>query len=245
LRPVDRGAWPQSGGANIVFADYADARRFLYDRLGHACSYCNRRLESAAVEHIQPKKPAGVYNAARALDWENLLLACTNCNSRKGDNDVVLDDHLWPDRDNTMRAVDYHDSGSVGVPSALVGTSDEPIAWNTIRLTGIDHVPKLDPAGNVPTTATDPQARDTRWEHRRKAWAQAVDARQDLLDAPSDALRRHVLREAEAIGYWPIWYRHLADLPGMRDELVKLLPGTAHDCFAPDGQLLPRGGGRL
>jgi hypothetical protein len=45
------------------------------------------RLEaSLAVEHVLPKKPEGVTEIikSRELDWENFLLACTNCNSTKG-----------------------------------------------------------------------------------------------------------------------------------------------------------------
>jgi hypothetical protein len=245
MRPVDRGAWPQEHGQNITFREHADARRWLYERLAMYCSYCNRRLESGAVEHVRPKKPAGVYYPNRATDWNNFLLACVNCNSHKGQTDVNLTDYFWPDRDNTMLAVEYNDSGSVGVPSALVGTPQADIAKRTLELTGLDFVPKLDAQQNIPTAETDPQATDTRWERRRKVWLKALDARNDLQQFPTDAMRRRVISEVEEAGYWPIWYRHLADLPGMRDALVNLHAGTVAACFAANGTLVARAGGLL
>ena len=68
------------------------------------------QLDSAlGVERIQPKKTRGCtqIDSQREMDWNNFLLACPNCNSTKGNTDVVLDDYLWPDRDNTFRALKY------------------------------------------------------------------------------------------------------------------------------------------
>lgn len=72
------------------FADYDDAKPFLLARLGPFCSYCERRIPTnLAVEHIQPK---GVPKyAPLEKTWDNFLLACVNCNSTKGDDDVLLD----------------------------------------------------------------------------------------------------------------------------------------------------------
>lgn len=245
MRPVTRGPWPlTSGGVKENFDDYGRARRWLYERLGQYCTYCNRRLETAAVEHIRPKKPAGVRHPGRARDWNNFLLACVNCNGHKGDEDVVLKDHFWPDKDNTMRAFEYHSSGRVDFAATLSGTTDEPTARRTLALTGLDHVPKLDSAGGVPSTASDPRATDTRYEHRRAVWAKAKFARQALMNDSSASTIALVMMLVEADGYWPIWYQHLADLPGMRDELLKVT-GTVKACFDSSGALVKRRGGQL
>lgn len=241
MRPVDRGDWPKSGGVNVVFTEYGDARRWLYDRLGHYCSYCNRRLESAAVEHVRPKS----HHPASETDWENFLLACVNCNSHKGSFDVNLGDYFWPDRDNTMRAFAYHESGRVSVAPALVGTALECIASRTLALTGLDCVPKLDPGGEVPTPNTDPKAADLRYERRRAVWAMALDARNDLLQNPSPHTQRLVLTAVREAGYWPIWYVNLCDLPGMRDALIAAVPNTSELCFDATGAPIPRTGGQL
>lgn len=245
MRPVDRREWPKESGVRVDFSDYKKARRWLYERIGSYCSYCGRRLESAAVEHIRPKKPGGVLHPDRLKDWENFLLACVNCNSYKSDNDVKLDDYFWPDQDNTMRAIEYHDSGSVSVPKALLNTPDEARARNTLVLVGLNYVPKLDPIGNVPTPQSDPSATDTRWENRRKVWLQAEDARSDLLANPSETIKKYVLNAVKDSGYWPIWFKHLADIADMRDRLLALIPGTVDSCFDATGNLKPRPGGRL
>lgn len=47
----------------------------LRDR--YACAYCGERGET--VDHVQPRAAGG------ASTWENLVCACTRCNSRKRD----------------------------------------------------------------------------------------------------------------------------------------------------------------
>jgi hypothetical protein len=49
------------------------------------CQYCGQKVskESATKEHYIPQCKGGKTN------WENILLACADCNSRKGDNDPV------------------------------------------------------------------------------------------------------------------------------------------------------------
>jgi HNH endonuclease len=46
-----------------------------------------------AVEHMVAKSLS-----LKEVDWDNLLLACTNCNSRKGDKvrDANFNDYYWP-----------------------------------------------------------------------------------------------------------------------------------------------------
>lgn len=94
MRPVVRGAWPiDKDGNEIQFTEYQKARRELIKRLGEICSYCEMHLDSSlAIEHMRPKKPDGTNEGIleRKLDWNNFLLACTNCNSTKGKKDVVL-----------------------------------------------------------------------------------------------------------------------------------------------------------
>src|SRR5271157_2553705 len=102
MRPVLRGNSPQAAD----YDNYRDAFGELTGRIGMFCSYCERRIPTQlAVEHIQPKGlPAYAHLQGR---WENFLLGCVNCNSTKGDKDVVLADVLLPDRDNTAAAYEY------------------------------------------------------------------------------------------------------------------------------------------
>lgn len=96
MRPVERGAaptWPN--GTPHLFRGYADARSWLIASLGEYCSFCEVPLGvSLAVEHMVAK--AGVPDET---SWGNLLLACNNCNIRKGTkvgSEGDLARYYWP-----------------------------------------------------------------------------------------------------------------------------------------------------
>jgi 5-methylcytosine-specific restriction endonuclease McrA len=59
----------------IVFS-----RRNLYRRDRFACQYCHAKpgSEELTIDHIVPKSRGG------RTTWENCVLACLNCNTRKG-----------------------------------------------------------------------------------------------------------------------------------------------------------------
>ncbi len=141
MRPVVRGDWPKDNTGNEVkYKNYENARGELIKRFGEYCSYCEMHLDtSLAVEHVRPKKPPGADNniAGRKLNWNNFLLACTNCNSTKSNIDVELDDYFWPDRDNTFLVLQYSEGGLI---SSAEGLSDalKVKVKKTIKLTGLD-----------------------------------------------------------------------------------------------------------
>ena len=55
------------------------SRRNLYRRDAYSCQYCQRRqpLEDLSIDHVMPRSRGG------KTSWENCVLACVNCNSRK------------------------------------------------------------------------------------------------------------------------------------------------------------------
>jgi len=57
------------------------SRRTLYKRDNMTCQYCGCRPGSAelTIEHVIPRSQGG------ATSWENCVLACVECNSRKAD----------------------------------------------------------------------------------------------------------------------------------------------------------------
>jgi len=166
VRPVNRGPIPtDTSGNEIIFHEYQDAREKLIERLGETCSYCEMHLDSSlAVEHVKPKKSEGSDEniQERELDWHNFLLACPNCNSTKGNKDVVPDDYFWLDKDNTFRAFNYSEGGII-TPSTELSVELQSKANATIELTGLDKRP-----------LKDPKASDRRWQNRREFWDIAV-----------------------------------------------------------------------
>lgn len=219
MRPVVRGPCPTDGaGQEVVFKEYAQARGALIKRIGERCSYCEMHLDSSlAVEHVKPKKPPGAAQVIpeRELDWANFLLACTNCNSTKGDTDVALADYVWPDRDNTFIALTYLEGGRV----APTQGTDQARALKMIELVGLDKTPE---------TA---EASDRRWENRREAWDIAQESLRDLHESDSPALRRQIIRTVKTGAYWSVWMTVFKEHPEMLREMIQAIPGTADACF--------------
>lgn len=233
MRPVVRGDWPVDSDTklNVVFSAYSMARGELIKRIGECCSYCEQHLDSSlAVEHVQPKKPPGAAanDPAREFNWDNFLLACTNCNSRKTNTDVDLDDYLWPDRDNTFLSLVYKQGGLVdAAPGA-----EHARASNIIKLVGLD---------NVPTDREqETDASDRRWNNRREAWDIAVMSKQNLAKRDFPEMRAQIVLQIQ--GYWSIWMTVFHDDPDMLERILDRIPGTAKHCFdAANGyQAVPR-----
>ncbi len=228
MRPVDKGAAP------TVYTHYQKADLDLKHRIGDYCSYCERQIETyLAVEHIQPK----VSCPALQNSWENFLLACVNCNSSKGDKHVVLSDHYWPDRDNTLRALEYVEGGLVR-PHPCLKEADRVRAENTITLTGLDKIPGA--PGRKPTFS------DRRWLKRQQTWQQAKRARARLTTQnTSTSMREQIVETAVNCGMFSIWWTVFAGAVDMRRRLREAFTGTHGASFDANENLVPRAGGQL
>lgn len=181
---------------------------------------------SLAVEHIQPKS---LYPELE-LRWDNFLLACTNCNSTKGDQDVLLHDLLLPDRDNTFAAFEYGDDGQVE-PAAHLNAATSALAERTLMLTGQNTKRRLPRDPNLRLVALD------RIAQRKQTWAMALVSRADLQRRDTDEMRRAVVNLARCSGFFSIWMKVFELDPDMRQRFVDAFPGTAADCF--DAQTRP------
>ena len=53
-------------------------RNAIYQRDGHKCQYCGA-TRKLTIDHIIPKSKGG------SDDWDNLVVACSSCNIKKGD----------------------------------------------------------------------------------------------------------------------------------------------------------------
>jgi len=214
---------------DVSFTDYKEARDPLIGRIGDYCSYCEVCLHSSIdVEHVQPK----THHGSLKLKWTNFLLACNICNSIKGDEDVVLNDYFWPDRDNTARVFDYDLDQPPRIKTGL-DPALRPIAERTIALTGLDRVPGHQSFSN----------RDRRWLKRREVWGVAIDARRKLGQNDTPQMRELILQNAVSRGFWSVWLQVFHDDNEMRSRLIQWFPGTATDCFDGNTQLIPRPGG--
>jgi uncharacterized protein (TIGR02646 family) len=217
-------------GSPRAFSEYAEARGELIARMGEYCSFCESQLNaSLAVEHVLPKQ----HHPGHALDWNNFLLACVNCNSTKGHTPIQLQDYYWPDRDNTARAFAYKADGVV-TPAPGLTSAQRQVAQRTLELTGLDKLPK-----------NDPKASDRRWMHRRDMWGRAEEARDCLAAHNTERMRQFIVKQAIALGYWSIWMAVFAGDVDMRQRFITAFSGTPVQCFDAQTQPIQRMGGAL
>ena len=222
MRPVSRGAAPQAHD----FDPYDQAKPHLVSRMGLYCSYCERRVVTQlAVEHIQPKK--GQYGHPNLIGrWDNYLLACVNCNSAKGDKQVVLADLLLPDRDNTFAVFVYLQDGTIQLAAGLSPALTVK-ANDTLALTGLDKSIQeaLDENGKL--VALD------RVAQRMEVWAVAEETRADVEAHPdNNAVKRCAVNAAKGYGYFSIWMTVFSANPDMRNRLIDAFEGTRNSgCF--------------
>ena len=223
MRPIDRGPAPRA------YANYGDAIGDLVNRLGRYCSYCERRLPTnLAVEHMAPKS----LHEALEVDWTNFLLGCVNCNSVKGDKDVADGDILWPDRHNTMLAIEYSPGGFVRVAEDLEDELNRR-AKRLVNLIGLHR--------HVAEGYPEPSPRDRRYEQREEAWAAAEKCRADFVVlGESDPALRLVLDVAKYCGFFSVWMAVFREFSEVKQALVEEFPGTARTCFDYAGNAIRR-----
>jgi uncharacterized protein (TIGR02646 family) len=220
MRPVCKGGSPITG----EYEDYRDAFPEMQARSGPYCSYCERRIATnLAVEHIQPKDD-DLYPELEG-SWDNYLLGCVNCNSTKGNKDVILSNVFLPDRDNTFHAFDYTADGKVQ-PAGHLAATERGIADSTLRLVGLEKRVSsvLDENGKI--VAID------RVSQRMETWLIAEESKAELEDSPTDGMRRQIARTAAAQGHFSIWMKVFENDAEMRRRFIAVsFPGTATDCF--------------
>lgn len=227
MRPIERGPIPvDDDGNTIQFIKYKESRGHLLQRFGSYCSYCERFLGGdIAVEHIQPKK----HEPGLALEWNNFLLACRNCNSIKNATPINLNDYYWADQHNTFRAFTYGEDGLISVNNNLAESLKEK-AKRTLKLTGLDRTPNNDPHLN-------PENSDRRWDERRTAWGRAVRAKNRLQRRNTVDMIEQIIETALATGFWSVWMTIFDDDADMLRRLIHEIPGTCRSCF--DGNSKP------
>ncbi len=221
MRPVDRGAVP------VDATTYEEMGPRLQERIGEYCSYCEYPVSSGGhTEHIVPKDQ----NPGWRNRWDNLLVACTWCNSCKGSRlprPQDLGDYVWPDRDNTTRAFTYENIFPRVDPS--IPASLQHKAARTLGLVKLG-------------TSDDRRHRD-----RTEVYILALRCADRLRSASDESWAREVFVElALARGFFSVWMEVFAGDVSMRQRLIAAFVGTAPSCFDPaTTQPIPRPGGQL
>lgn len=226
MRPIVKGESPADLNGNAIkFTEYSRSRRYLIDRIGEYCSYCERKIEAnLAVEHVRPKS----LNPDLALEWSNFLLGCTNCNSTKGNKPIVLNNFVWPDIDNTYIYFSYDDTGIVNISNTVNNQDLRVKIQNVIDLVGLQKYPP-----RIGTSDWE-RASDRRFEQRIQAWFEANHFIK-LYDGSDENSRRLMIPFIVTIvvyqGFWSIWMKVFNDFPEVQIEIINSYKGTRTEFF--------------
>ncbi|MGJ8724458.1 MAG: HNH endonuclease [Roseibacillus sp.] len=228
MRPVERGSAPRE------YSHYGDAIGDLEERLGCYCSYCERHFPSElAVEHVSPKS----LDEEREKDWTNFLLACKSCNSVKKAKPTNDNDFVWPDKDNTLRAIGYQPGGLIGTADGLSSELKDK-AVELIDLVGLDRHPGQPPE-------KQPAERDARFANRELVWELAIRKFAALTRNDTDEMRETITDVAKGYGFFGVWMSVFKEDSDMRRRFFEAFVGTAANCFDGNWDDLPRPGGHL
>lgn len=225
MRPIDKGSSPYDR-----IPKYQDAEPYLEKRIGAYCSFCEMHVTNAmAVEHKESKNSGGALT-----DWNNLLLSCAYCNSRKWEKIKKgdLDKWLWPDQHNTFLAFTYENALPKVNESYLRSVSEDVL----MRARAIMEDLALD---YKPEGTDKSKYRDKRWQNRFRALTIAEDykkswSKNGKSEDEEDQLT-NICNTAEQAGFFSIWMMVFEDEPKVKRALLEAFKGTSMECFDEDG----------
>lgn len=213
MRPVNKGEAPA-----IEYKKYQDAEPDLEARLGAYCSFCEMSIKHVPeVEHREAKAAGG-----ELLKWENLLLSCKYCNTRKGTKVKAgdKDKYLWPDEDDTFHAYSY-DQDVPRLNEAYLnrrGTAEREKADKLFQLLKLDHIP------------TTPKDKDKRYMARNEARNYAVISKEGLNKMHTCSERGAYLEMIKNLalesGFFSVWMEIFKDNEEVKKILISSFKGT-------------------
>jgi hypothetical protein len=237
MRPVVVLPRFASSGAPAEFDPSGSAKQELTDEIGTFCSFCGKYNSRSAlhVEHIRGKKCKDaadnyIYDHLK-FRWDNFLLACINCNSVKGNKDVVALNSFLPNINNLLHFVDILSGGLIEVKNSVTG---ENLARTRafIDLVGLDRVP------GHPRHSP----KDDRWDNRLKAYDLALRHLHKYTAEVRTTDIETIIDLAGKTGFFCVWYSvfnlHFevkeALVKGTTDSsgnLIIAFPGTHQESF--------------
>lgn len=195
-------------------------------RIGVYCSYCEFRIDHVPeVEHISSKSKGG-----DRTDWNNLLLACKYCNSRKSKKTSAdnIEEYLWPDTDNTAIAFSYEN----GIPriNRKIALQIDPSRRFLAKAQNLFNLVKL---GHRPTQ----KEKDRRFNRRNEVYRIARGSLEtwESISDKEDVLATNYLQQtielAKQVGFFSIWMMVFHDYPTVLQALLLAFPGTERTYF--------------
>lgn len=215
MRPVEKGEAPE-----VTFQTYSDAESYLEKRLGCYCSFCEFHISHVPeVEHREAKSSGG-----EILAWENLLLSCKYCNTRKGTIVKAGDKskYLWPDEDDTFHVFNY-DEDIPKLDDLYLQTHPEmrERAEALFHLVQLDYMPR------------SPKEKDRRYRERSEARNSAIHSKADWdyikNTEYAEAYLEQMMILAKNTGFFSVWMSVFQEDNRVKNRLVQAFKGTRQE----------------
>ena len=228
LKPSDAITYRNSNDEEVnctivsEYPNYKDAKQPLAANIGQYCSYCECKCAMAnmEVEHIQPKGEGG-----STTSWDNFLLGCKICNTVKSDT-IPGTSYHWPHHNNTFMDFVYDKTGRISVNKNIPKESRKN-AQSLLDLLKLQRHPSED----------KPSKCDFRWRGRFEAWNTAT--RQLALYEQGCLNVNDIIRLAQNIGHWSIWFTVFKGKDAVLEHLISDFPGTSANCFDAANHYVP------
>ncbi len=234
MRPIDKGICPYK-----TIKHYQDAEQYLEKKIGRYCSFCEMRIDnSPAVEHKESKNSGGALT-----EWNNLLLSCVYCNSRKSEKikKGELYKWIWPDQDNTFLAFTYEGALPQLNEKFLKAISDRAYekSKKIFDDLALDYFPE-----NKKGEVKKLKCKDRRWQIRLEALQVAEEAKKiwKMCETESEKENQkwNILNMAKGYGFFSVWMMIFEDDAEIKNALIDVFPGTSKECFDQNGSPIRR-----
>lgn len=233
MRPVYKGLWPtrpDNAAIRLVFTDWTNAKKSLVERTGEFCHLCEIYMPMGlAVEHIMPKVHFGLLSDK----WDNFLLICTACNSRKH-NDIPARPYklkyYWPHLHNTLLAFQSPFNG----PSAFLVTPSS--ALNPDQLSRANATINLYKLDQKLLLSGEPDPR-----YRRKFEIGSMAMHRYLDYKRGQCTLQSVTENAKANGFFTLWLEIFKNERPVVDALLDLPDFKLDRAQWFDAQNVPQG----
>lgn len=217
MRPVCKGEIPYK-----EIRQYGDAEPYLEERIGAYCSYCEMPIKHVPeVEHIESRSKGGALT-----EWDNLLLACKYCNTRKS-NLVAKgekENYLWSDEDDTFHPYSYS-NGIAQINEEYLKSTDSDYAEHARKLF------ELVKLGNVPNERN----KDRRFFWRNEAYNDAVDSKEGWIKVretkQKSVFLKNMIIAAKNSGFFSTWMEVFKDDEEVKRALIDEFNGTRKEIF--------------
>ncbi|AXJ00028.1 TIGR02646 family protein [Cyclonatronum proteinivorum] len=213
MRPVVKSVKDKTSGH---YRPWRKAKIDLVNEIGSFCSYCEKQIDRSSlhIEHIKGQKvrnkEGGLIYDDLKFDWNNFLLACSNCNSIKSNKDIALTNPYLPHQNNLLHFIEITAAGTVGI-KANVTESDLIKTKAFIDLVGLDRHP------GHPHYA---EFGDDRWESRLATIDIANRQLKKYKATPRETDLENIVNLAKGWGFFSVWYYQFYSHPEVLDALI-------------------------